>query len=345
MSNLLAGKKGLTSRIRRPYIRTQTFLFDRMEGTVSVLVYHRLADQYRQMIRQRFPELEVTAGFDRETLFKHLPGAEILIAWQFAVEALEKATRLRWIQLTSAGADHLLEARDSLRHRLVTNTRGIHADIMADYTFGAIFMLLWDVPGLLCDQQEKRWINKYVSPLAGRTLGIVGVGAVGSEIARRARSFHMSVVGVKRSSIPVDGVEQMFGPDRLREMLHLSDFVVLLLPATPETCHMIGEPELRSMKRTSYLINISRGSVIEESALLRALQENWIAGAVLDVFEKEPLPPESPLWTLKNAILTPHISGNLQNYSERVMEIFSENYLRWKAGRPLLNVVDLEKGY
>ena len=182
-------------------------------------------------------------------------------------------------------------------------------------------------------------------PLAGKTLGIVGVGAIGSEIARRARSFRMKVVGVKRNPLPMPEVNQIFGPDRLHEMLSLADFVVILVPATPETYRMIGESELRAMKRTAYLVNIARGTVLVESALVRALQENWIAGAVLDVFEKEPLPGDSPLWTIENVLVTPHLSGNLRDYANRVMAIFTENYQRWKAGNQLLNVVDLERGY
>jgi phosphoglycerate dehydrogenase-like enzyme len=297
------------------------------------------------MIRERIPEMEVFAGTGEETLFQHIADADMMIAWRFPMEVLQQAGKLRWIQLTSAGIDHLLGAREFLRGVVVTNTRGIHVHIMADYTFAAILALQWGFPHLLREQGAKKWITRDTEPLAGKTLGIVGVGAIGSEIARRAQSFQMKVVGVKRNPLPMTEVNQIFGPDRLHEMFSLADFVVILVPATPETYRMIGESELRAMKRTAYLINIARGTVVVESALVRALQENWIAGAVLDVFEKEPLPEDSPLWTLENVIVTPHLSGNLQDYANRVMVIFGENYQRWKAGKQLLNVVDLEKGY
>ena len=312
---------------------------------MKVLVYSRRAEEYKRLIQDRFPELEVIAGYEEETLSKHIVDADILIFFQFPVEALRKATRLRWIQVTSAGVEQLLDAREHLRDVVVTNTRGMHADIMADYTMAAILMLQWDLPHLFRNQQLKGWSQRYFEPLAGKTLGIVGLGTIGCEIARRAQGFRMNLVGVKRNPAPVSGISQVFEPDRLHEMLSLSDYVVLTVPVTRETFQMIGEAELRAMKKTACLINVARGSIVVESALIRALRENWIAGAVLDVFDNEPLPQESPLWTLENLIITPHTAGNLQDYPEHVMEIFGENYLRWKAGKPLLNVVDLARGY
>jgi phosphoglycerate dehydrogenase-like enzyme len=177
------------------------------------------------------------------------------------------------------------------------------------------------------------------------TLGVVGLGTIGTEIARRARTFGMNVVGVKRTSAPVEGVDQVFGPDRLGEMLSLCDFVVLVVPATAQTERMFGASEFQAMKRTAYLVNISRGSTVDEEALIQALQQGSIAGAILDVFDKEPLPAESPLWFLENVVITPHIAGYLQGYTQQVMEIFSDNLTRWRKGLPLRNVVDLERGY
>jgi phosphoglycerate dehydrogenase-like enzyme len=315
------------------------------EVIVKVLVHHRCAEEYRCLIRERFPELEVIAGYGEEILSKYIADPDILIFWQFPPEALKKATRLRWIQTTGAGVEHLMEARQNLRDVVVTNTRGMHADIMADYTLGAILMLQWDFSNFFGDQQLRKWTHKFFEPLAGKTLGIVGLGAIGCEIARRAQSFQMNVIGVKRNPAPMKEIKQVFGPDRLHEMLSLSDYVVLVVPVTPETYQMIGESELRAMKKTACLINIARGSVVVESTLVRALRENWIAGAVLDVFEKEPLPEESSLWTLENVVITPHSAGNIQDYPKRVIEIFGKNYLRWKDGKPLLNVVDLARGY
>jgi phosphoglycerate dehydrogenase-like enzyme len=297
------------------------------------------------MIRERFPELEIVSGNDNEILRKHIHNTDVLIAWKFPMEILKEAKRLRWIQLTTAGSDHLMEFREFLRGVVVTNTRGIHVHIMADFALLSVLLLQWQLPSLLADQQEMRWIIRSTEPLAGKTLGILGVGAIGSEIARRARCFHMHVLGVKRSPAPVDGVDRVYGPDRLEEVLSAGDFVVIALPLTPDTRQRIGEPELRIMKRTAYLINISRGAVVVESSLIKALREKWISGAVLDVFEEEPLPETSPLWTLRNVIVTPHISGEIKDYPKRVLEVFSENLLRWKSGKQLINMVDFGRGY
>lgn len=312
---------------------------------MNVLVYHRRADEYLRLIRERLPDLAVIVEDRANALAEQIRHAEVLLGWQFPLEALHAARKLRWIQLTSAGVEHLLPAREQLRHVVVTNARGIHAALMADYTLGVMMMLQWNFRRLLHDQEARQWRHQYTEPLAGKTLGVVGVGAIGAEIARRGASFGMTVVGLRRSPAPVEGVSRMFGPDQLLEMLSLCDFVALVVPATVETQRMIGERELRAMKRTAYLINIARGSVLDEPALVRALRDGWIAGAALDVFEHEPLPIDSPLWAMDNVIITPHIAGEPAEYARRVVDIFTENVRRWRAGESLQNVVDLAKGY
>lgn len=312
---------------------------------MKVLVYHRFAQEFSRLIRERFPDLEVEAGHDEGFLSQHIVDADIMLVFEFPLELLRQAGRLRWIQLTSAGTEHLFEARQCLQGILVTNTRGMHANLIADYTFGAIVTLQWNFVDLFLDKQARRWGSNAVEPLAGKTLGIIGLGSIGCEIARRAKAFRMNVIGVKRNPVPIEGVGKIFGPDQVREMLSLSDFVVVAAALTPETYRMIGQQELRAMKETSYLINIARGRIIDESALIKALQNKRIAGAFLDAFEKEPLPPDSPLWELPNVMITPRIAGILKDYAGGVMGIFGENLKRWKEGLPLRNQVDWEKGY
>ena len=312
---------------------------------MKILVYHGRAETYRALLAERFPDLEVAAGASDEVLDCHVEDAEVLLAWRFPVNALKRARRLRWIQLTSAGVDHVLDGVAELRAVVVTNTRGIHAELMADYAMGAMVMLQWSFPRLLRQQQARSWRHQYTEPLAGKTLGVVGVGAIGGEIARRGAAAGMTVLGMRRDPRPVGGVERMFGPAELREMLPLCDFVVLVVPATPATRRMVGEGELRRMRRTAFLVNVARGSVVDEPALVRALEEGWIAGAALDVFETEPLPATSPLWAMENVIVTPHIAGEPDDYPRRVMTVFEENIRRFREGRPLVNVVDLDRGY
>lgn len=312
---------------------------------MKVLVYHRDAKTYYRMLQERFPELEVVALEEKGLRPQHIAEADILIANHFPSVLFKEAKRLRWIQSSSAGIDRLLGVRECPGEVVVTNARGIHAHLMADYVFCAVTMFQWNFPRIFRDQQHREWHHIAVRPLAGMTLGVVGLGTIGTEIARRARTFGMNVVGVKRTSAPVEGVDQVFGPDRLGEMLSLCDFVVLVVPATAQTERMFGASEFQAMKRTAYLVNISRGSTVDEEALIQALQQGSIAGAILDVFDKEPLPAESPLWFLENVVITPHIAGYLQGYTQQVMEIFSDNLTRWRKGLPLRNVVDLERGY
>ena len=311
----------------------------------KLLIYHRRAEELRGLIAARIDGFEIATGFDEATLDRHIGDAEALIAWKFPLEALERARALRWIQLTSAGAEQLLPARALLEKVVVTNTRGIHVDLMADYAFAAMVALNMHLPRFFADQQARRWEQRLSVPLAGRTLGVIGAGAIGGEIARRGAAFGMHVLAVKRTPAPVDGAAEVVAPDQLHGVLGRSDFVVLVVPQTAATRRMLGEAELRVMKPTAYLINIARGSVVDEAALVHALREHWIAGAALDVFEEEPLPPDSPLWSLPNVLVTPHIAGEPADYARRAAEVFVDNLLRLRRGEPFRNVIDFDRGY
>ena len=312
---------------------------------MKLLIYHRRADELTELIGTRVPDLEIAAGFDDATLSRHLPDAEILLCFQLPAAALARAERLRWIQLTSAGAEQLLPGRAWLSRVTVTNTRGIHVDLMADYALGMIAVLQWDVARALRDQQARTWEQRLILPLAGQTLLVVGAGAIGSEIVRRGAACGLRVIAVKRTPGAVEGAAEVVTADRLAEALPRADYVVLVVPVTAQTRRMIGEVQLRAMKRTARLINIARGSVVDEDALVRALAEGWIAGAALDVFDEEPLPPTSRLWTLPNVIITPHIAGEPADYPHRVADVFVANAARFARGDTFENVVDLARGY
>ena len=313
---------------------------------MKLLIYHRRAEEYGRHVAARCPGLEIIAGHDDATLARGLDEAEVIMASKFPVETLAQARRLRWIQLTSAGAEHLVPVRDALRGVIVTNASGVHAALAADYVFGVLVMLQWDFPQLLRRQQAREWGFQFTPPLAGKTLGIVGLGSIGQEIARRGIAFGMEVLGLRRHPGPVDGVARVLGPPELPELLRASDALVLSVPGTAETIGMIGERELGLMRPGAFLINIGRGAVVDEAALIRALGERRIAGAALDVFAEEPLPATSPLWGFPNVIVTPHIAGEPAGYAERVVsQVFADNLARFRGGQPLQNVVDLARGY
>lgn len=264
-------------------------------------------------------------------------------------DILERAPKLRWLQLTSAGADRLMEAPIVRSSPVkVTTASGIHAAPISEYVIGAMIAFAKGFPGALRAQAEGRWNPYMPEELEGKTVGILGAGAIGSRVADLARALGMRVVAVRRSagaSQKGEGGMEHLPPSELPYLLGESDYVVVAVPLTPDTRMMIGEAELRQMKPTAVLINIARGAVIDERALTRGLKEGWIAGAALDVFEQEPLPPESELWKLPNVLLTPHISGGTPRYMERAVGLFCDNLRRYLDGQPLRNVVDPGRGY
>ncbi|WP_164831501.1 D-2-hydroxyacid dehydrogenase [Sinorhizobium meliloti] len=315
-------------------------------GAPKLLIFHPAADDYVAAVLGTFPALEVATASDRSMLRQHIADAEIILASSFPADALESAQRLKWIQSTNSGVDFLVPVRERLHGTLVTNARGVHGEVMADYVAGAVTMLHWNFPDLLRQQAAQEWKPKFVDPLSSKTIGIVGLGAVGTEIARRAKSMGMTVLGMRRGSARAgEPVDQYYAREQFNDLLTRSDFVVLVVPATPETRKLVGARELSAMKRSAYLVNISRGSVVDEAALIQSLVDGQIAGAALDVFEVEPLPPSSPLWTMPNVIITSHIAGNPTEYPRRVLQIFLENLRRYLTGEDLVNVVDLMRGY
>ncbi len=255
---------------------------------------------------------------------------------------------LRWLQQTAAGVDWLLRAPALAASELVvTNVSGLHAIPIAEHVLALMLGLSRRLHHFVKAQRDREWVRRgRLAELEGATLGVVGLGAIGEKTAEKAKGIGMRVVAMRRHPERTSPhVEQMFGPDGLLKLLAQSDWVVIAAALTHETRSLIGARELRAMKPSAYLINIARGSVVDERALIRALEEGEIAGAGLDVFEQEPLPPESPLWDMRNVILTPHFAGATPHYADRVLEIFIDNLERFQRGERLRNVVDKQLGY
>jgi phosphoglycerate dehydrogenase-like enzyme len=334
---------------------------------IVVLSTMRFTDELLDKLRAVSPRLVVKQRtcHDAEEVEQVLEeGVEVLYTFYLAAD-LSKAPDLKWVQLHSAGVDHLLGHPLMKSDILLTTTSGIHATPIAEYVFASILAFNRRVPQMLTYQSRREWPqgrwNLFARPeLRDRTLGIIGYGSIGREVGRIARCFGMRVVATKRSvsqmrdvGYAVQGtgdrkgalLDEAFPPERLSDMLGLCDYVVVTVPLTPETRKLIGEAGLRAMKPSAYLVNISRGETVDEAALIRALQEGWIAGAGLDVFEEEPLPSDSPLYDLENVILSPHVSGFTLRYDERASDLFAENLRRYLTGEPLLNLVDKERGY
>lgn len=281
--------------------------------------------------------------------------------------APEQAPKLRWIQLFTAGADHVFRHPIGGCPVAVTSVSGVHAVAMAEYVFGMLLAWHHRIPALLEWQASGEWppererMTRFVprSEIWEQTLGIVGYGSVGRQIARVGQGLGMKVLAVQRSGgkqdrgfiLPGAGDPEgsiparYYRPAALGEMLPHCDVVVLSVPLTPETRGSFGETALRAMKRHAVLVNVARGGVCDEAALLRALQEQWIGAAILDVFAQEPLPPDSPFWRLPNVLMSPHTSGHSRLYETRAAQVFAENLRRYAAGEPLLNVIDRDLNY
>jgi phosphoglycerate dehydrogenase-like enzyme len=231
---------------------------------------------------------------------------------------------------------------------VLTGVSGIHATPIGEYVLMIMLMLAKKAPLYFELKAKHEWMRFMPSVLRGKTVGILGLGSIGREVARLSGAFGMRVIATRRSARATTRaryVDKVFPPGQLHQLLAESDYVAVTLPLTPETRNIIGEAELNAMKSTGYIINIGRGSLIDESALIRALRDNRIAGAGLDVTAIEPLPADSPLWEMDNVILSPHISGGMEDYTARATDIFCENLRRYLSGKRLKNIIDKKKGY
>jgi phosphoglycerate dehydrogenase-like enzyme len=316
--------------------------------TPRIFIFYSLADTYARLIRERYPDADIVTVNDMkdEAAFRrHIGDAEILMSFSIPARALLEAKKLRWIQAVSAGIDFLFPVRDRIGHIQVTNARGVHGPIIGDYVVGAMAMLQADMPRMMRNQAARKWERWARPPLSKQTLGIVGLGAIGQSVAACAAALGMTVLGVRRSGQTTPHVDEVFGPSRMHDMLRRCDYVTVVLPGIPETDGAFGAADFAAMKQGSYLINVSRGSVIDEPALIAALQSGQIAGACLDVFAQEPLPEDNPLWSMPNVIITPHIAGLRDDTPSIVAKIFLENLERFRKGEPLRNAIDLNRGY
>lgn len=325
---------------------------------IVLCIWHKF-DQWRfpdwlaQALRKRYPAMQVAHLPDYARLDEEIKDADIFCGFSLRPEQLASAHRLKWIHCLAAGVNQLM--RDDVRRHpvVITNARHVHAVTMAEHTLGLILALARRFPSALRYQAEKHWAQQEVwneephpMEINGRTLLVVGYGAIGQELAKRARACGMRVVGVKRD--PARGAEhadRIVGAEELLAALAEADFVLLAVPLLPETERFFGPEHFAAMKKTAYFLNIGRGALVDEKALVAALQEKIIAGAAIDVAETEPLPSESPLWTAPNLFITPHLAGVSERLWHRHAALLLDNLERYFAGKELLNVVDKDRGY
>lgn len=313
----------------------------------------RLPEEQFLLLKKRFPGVAFVLTSSQEEFAKELVDADAALCWSVTPEEFKSARNLRWVMTAAAGVGRNLFKEMVENDVVLTNASGVHAIPISEHVIGLLLSLSRKLPLTMKLQAEKKWreevlINPDDLPgeVAGKTMGIVGVGAIGGAVAERAKAMGMRVIGTRRDwKNPVPHVDELLPPEQVDKLLRESDVVVIACPLTEETRGLISEKRLRKMKRTAFLINIARGRIIDQKALVRALKEGWIAGAGLDVFEEEPLPETSGLWGMPNVVLTPHVAGATPYYWPRVISLFTDNLRRFLSGKELVNVVDKKLGY
>jgi len=310
---------------------------------------HPITEGQLARVRETAPGYRVVVAHEPAEMEAVLGDIEIA-AGRVPPDVLARAPHLRWYQQWDAGVDWLLKHPEvAQRDFLLTNSSGIHAIPLTEHILALMLALVRRLPQALRAQSRHEWYTVpfgNTAELYGQTIVLVGMGPIGQRTAQVAAALGMRVLGVRsHPDRPAPGVEKMVGPDALSEVLPEADLLVLAAPLTSRTLGMIGRRELASIKCGAYLINVGRGGTVDEAALIEALRQGRLAGAALDVFEKEPLPPDSPLWDMENVLITAHYAGDSPHYHERAMAIFLDNLRRYTAGDSLRNVVDKQRGY
>ena len=328
------------------------------ETKLIICVWHRFSlwnppPEMAARIRKRWPEIRVVHLPNYDGLDPELPDTDIFVGFSLRPEQFGHARKLKWLHSTAAGVGQLMYLELRRSGIEVTNASGVHTIPMAEHILGMLVAMARRFPDCFRYQQQARWgqqelWDSLVRPreLHEQTLLLIGFGAVGRAVAKIVRPLGMRVWAVTRSGEGERELAEKIVPAaRLHEVLPGADFVILAAPETPETRGMIGAPELACMKASAYFINVSRGALVDEPALIAALERRAIAGAALDVASQEPLPPDSPLWKLENAFITPHMSAVSDQLWTRQTDLLIANLERWFSGSELLNRVDLERGY
>jgi phosphoglycerate dehydrogenase-like enzyme len=270
---------------------------------------------------------------------------EALMAYAVPPGLLPAMPKLRWVQSMTAGVEGWLALPDLPANLTLTCARGTHREAMPENIIGALFHVAKPYAAAVENQKRGKWVHTIAQPLTGKTLGILGLGAIGQDVARIAAVLGMRVIGTKRRPEPMANVAEVLPPERTREVLAQSDYVLVLLPATPETDNFIDTERLGMMKPGAWLLNFGRGHVVKDDDLVAAVKAKKIAGAMLDVFRQEPLPADHPFWTTEGIIVLPHIGGPHPQRDKFVARLFADNLGRFLGGKPLKEVVDRKAGY
>lgn len=317
-----------------------------MIPSLNILVLNRLGEKELSSIQDTVPHANITLC-SPENAPDYIENTDILVTWGHLSirDLLPKAPRLKWVHSLSAGVDELLVPDLIASDIILTNSRGIHGIPMAEHVMAMMLGFSRQLPESLKNQQRNLWKRTRPDELYDKTIGIIGLGSIGREIAKRAKAMGMKVIATKRTQTTELFVNKLYPPEQLDLVLASSDFVVITLPLTEKTRNLFTLDTFKAMKKTAYFINVARGAILNQNDLITALTDGYIKGAALDVFEVEPLPADSPLWSMEHVILTPHVAAMSPYYLERAIKLFIENLTKYMHSTDMLNIIDKEKGY
>ena len=324
-----------------------------------ILLHHRFdlwnaPEWFPERLRKDFPQLEVVHLGSYDGVEDHLQDAEVVIAWSLRPEQFKAARKLRWIHSPAAAVHQLIFPELVNSDVILTNSSQVHGPVVAEHVIALLFALAKRLPDAVRLQQKHTWGQDSMwrgrprpRELAGATLGLVGIGSIGREVAKHASALGMHVVATREhpEKGSPENVEKIFSSSQIDALLSQSDYVVLAAPLTSATRSLMNAARLAKMKADACLINVSRGPLVDQAALAKALGEKKIGGAALDVFDQEPLPSDSQLWDLENLLITPHTAAMTEKLWERHYKLIAENLRRYLAHKPLQAIVDKQKGY
>jgi phosphoglycerate dehydrogenase-like enzyme len=324
-----------------------------MSNHTVLVLSANLADPDLKLLEQLPPETNLAVGNSVEAFERLAQDADVILAWSSAGKLLREVFRMapcvKWVHSRSAGLDTVLFPELVASPVPLTNGRGVFSQSLGEFALGAILYFAKDFRRMVRNQMAGRWEQFDVEEVSRQTVGIIGYGDIGRAVATRVRAMGMQILAVKRHGPPLYNVDplvnQIFRPEDREEMLARCDYVVVTAPLTPETRGMIGEREFAAMKPNAVVINVGRGPVIDEAAMVRALTEKRIKGAALDVFDTEPLPAGHPFYSLENVLLSPHCADHTSDWTQQAMRFFLAQFERYRKGEPLLNVVKKDLGY
>jgi phosphoglycerate dehydrogenase-like enzyme len=334
----------------------------RTVGAVVVAFPWTDTEAWAARLREQHPGVEITAAPYTERYVDRVPGAtaeltdadralwaraEVALAFEVPADLARVAPNLRWIQAINVGIDHLTD-RGVAPEVTMTNVSGISAASIAEFVLARLLQVWKRLPEIDAQQRERRWAHTAGRSAEGRTVAVIGLGAIGTEVARRCRAFGMSITGTRRSHRPGEthpDVDELLGPDDLLEALAVADVVVASLPGIAETENLFDAAAFAAMKPGAIFCNVGRGSLVDETAMIVALERGHLGAAIIDVAKNEPLPPDDPLWAAPNIYISPHCSASQDQYLDRVFDFFADNLGRYRRGEDLRNVVDPETGY